>query len=152
MRVFRLSRKIYANDLSGRGAAIFGNRWNSKGVEMVYSAQGRALAMAEVLVHLSLEDLPEDYMMVALDIPSSIKIEEIFLKNLDTDWNIHPPTSQTQKIGDKFIDDKKFCVLKVPSAVVKGDFNFLINPNHPEIKKIKIIEVVEFPFDKRIFK
>src|SRR5690606_33088777 len=144
MRVFRLSRKIYANDLSGKGAAKFGNRWNSKGVEMVYSAQSRAPAMAEVLVHLSLEDLPEDYVMVELDIPNSIKIEELSVKNLDIGWNAHPPTSQTQKTGDKFIDEKKSCVFKVPSAVVKGDFNFLINPNHPEIKKLKVIEIVVF--------
>lgn len=152
MRVFRLSRKVYADDLSGMGAAKFGNRWNSKGVEMVYTAQNRALAMAEVLVHLSLEDLPDDYRMVELDLHNSIKFGEIFVKDLEAEWNCHPPNTQTQKMGDKFIADKSFCLLKVPSAVVKGDFNFLINPNHLEIKKIKIIEVVEFPFDKRIFK
>ncbi|MDN3725233.1 RES family NAD+ phosphorylase [Aequorivita sp. SDUM287046] len=152
MRVFRLSRKIYADDLSGKGAAKFGNRWNSKGMEMVYSAQSRALAMAEVLVHLSLEDLPEDYMMVELNFPDTLEIEELLLKELKADWNVHPPKSFTRKIGDVFIDNKRACVLKVPSAVVKGDFNYLINPNHSEIKKIKVVEIVEFPFDRRMFK
>lgn len=152
MRVFRLSRKFYVNNLSGKGAAIFGNRWNSKGVEMVYTAQSRALAMAEVLVHISLEVLPDDYMMVELEIPDSMQIEVLSLEILDSSWNKHPPTSTTQKMGDKFIYDRNFGVLKVPSTVVKGDFNFLLNPNHPDIKKIKVIETVEFPFDSRIFK
>lgn len=151
MRVFRLSRKKYAGDLSGKGAAMFGNRWNSKGVKMLYTAESRALAMAEVVVHLSLATLPDDYMMIEIEIPESIKIGVLKPQSLDINWNSNPPREHTQLLGDKFILSKKHCVLKVPSAVVKGDFNFLLNPNHPDIKKIKIIEITNFPFDERIF-
>jgi|SRR5690554_2136102 len=151
MRVFRLSRKKYANDLSGKGAAMFGNRWNSKGIEMLYTAESRALAMAEVVVHLSLAALPDDYMMIEIDIPESIKIEVLEPQHLGVDWNSIPPRPNTQIIGDTFIYSKKHCVLRVPSAVVKGDYNYLLNPNHPDFKKIKIIEVTNFPFDERIF-
>lgn len=152
MRVFRLSRKKYVKDLSGKGAAKFGNRWNSKGIEMLYTAESRALAMAEVVVHLSLASLPDDYMMIEIEVPESVEIEVLKLHYLDANWNSNPPRSQTQILGDNFIYSKKHCVLKVPSAVVKGDFNYLLNPNHEDIKKIKIIEVTNFPFDKRIFK
>lgn len=151
MRVFRLSRKKYAEDLSGAGAAKFGNRWNSKGIEMLYTAESRALAMAEVIVHLSLASLPDDYMMIELDIPDSIEIEILERKRLDMNWNTNPPRSNTQILGDDFIHSRKHCILKVPSAVVKGDFNYLLNPNHEAIKKIKIIEITDFPFDERIF-
>lgn len=151
MRVFRLSRKKYADDLSGKGAAMFGNRWNSKGIEMLYTAESRALAMAEVVVHLSLASLPDDYMMIEIEIPDSIVVANLMPQQLDSNWNSNPPRSQTQALGDKFIHSKKNCVLKVPSAVVKGDFNYLLNPNHQDIKKIKIIEVTKFPFDERIF-
>jgi RES domain-containing protein len=151
MRVFRLSRKKYAHDLSGKGAAKFGNRWNSKGVEMLYTAESRALAMAEVVVHLSLASLPDDYMMIEIEIPDSLEIEVLNPQNLDKDWNSNPPKLNTQKIGDAFIYSGKCCILKVPSAVVKGDFNFLLNPNHSGIAKIEIIEIVNFPFDERIF-
>ena len=151
MKVFRLSRYKYSAELNGKGAAKFGNRWNSKGVEIIYTAESRALAMAEVAVHVTLATLPGDYVMVEIDIPDSIKIEEISLKTLSEEWNNHPHTTETQKIGDTFMELKNGCVLKVPSAVVRGDFNYLINPYHPEMNKIKIIDVTDFPFDKRLF-
>lgn len=152
MRVFRLSKRKYSKELNGKGAAKSGNRWNSKGTEIIYTAESRALAMAEVAVHLTLATLPSDYVLIEIEIPDNIIIKEIILKELDEDWNNHPPNSNTQKIGDEFIDSIKECILKVPSAVVQGDSNYLINPYHTDFKKIKIIEITDFPFDKRIFK
>ncbi len=152
MRVFRLSKKKYSKDLSGKGASKSGNRWNSKGTEIIYTAESRALAMAEVAVHLTLATLPSDYVMIEIDIPDSIKIKEVKLIDLPNNWNNHPPNTTTQKIGDNFIDSIDDCLLKVPSAVVQGDSNYLINPYHKKFKKIKITNVFNFPFDKRIFK
>ncbi|MEO8516405.1 MAG: RES family NAD+ phosphorylase [Flavobacterium sp.] len=152
MEGFRLARKKYAIELSGKGASIVGARWNSKGTEIIYCAQSRALAMAEVAVHLSLATLPSDFVMLKVDIPNDIAIEVIDVKNLEPNWNIFPFDFSTQLLGDDFVRRNAACVLKVPSAVVKGDCNFLINPYHPDFKKIKIIEQSDFPFDKRIFK
>jgi|SRR5690606_32439670 len=152
MRVFRLSKKKYSKDLSGKGASKSGNRWNSKGTEIIYSAESRALAMAEVAVHLTLATLPSDYVMIEIDIPDDVQIKELELKDLPDNWNNHPPNISTQKIGDEFIASIDVCVLKVPSAVVQGDYNYLINPYHKQFKTIKIFEVKDFPFDKRIFK
>jgi RES domain-containing protein len=152
MRVFRLSKRKYSKELNGKGAAKSGNRWNSKGTEIIYTAESRALAMAELAVHLTIATLPRDYVMIEIEIPNNIKVKELDLKVLDEDWNNHPPNSITQKIGDNFIDSIDECLLKVPSAVVQGDFNYLINPYHSDLKKIKIIEITDFPFDKRIFK
>lgn len=151
MEVFRLSKKKYAQELSGKGASKSGNRWNSKGTEIIYTAESRALAMSEILVHLSLSTFPKDFMMIEILIPDSIKIKEIKQKNLPENWNNHPPNMEIQKIGDEFIDTRNACVLKVPSAVVKGDFNYLINPYHKDFKKIKIVSITDFPFDSRIF-
>lgn len=151
MRVFRLSRQKYCNDLSGTGAALFGYRWNSKGVKMVYTAQSRALAMAEVAVHLSLLSLPGDYMMITLDIPDTVQVKELDVDLLDFDWKGFPHSPKTQELGDMFVRNAANCVLKVPSAVVKGDFNFLLNPYHPDMDKIKIVDVAPFPFDRRLF-
>ena len=151
MQVFRLSRKKYASELSGIGASKSGNRWNSKGTEIIYCADSRALAMAEVSVHLSLVTLPKDFVMLEINIPKTIVIQVLNKKNLPEDWNEFPHTYKTQKIGDDFIYSKKGCVLKVPSVVVKGDFNYLINPHHKDFKKIKIVSFYEFPFDRRLF-
>lgn len=152
MKVYRLSRRRFSFELSGKGASKFGNRWNSKGVEIVYTADSRALAMAEVAVHLTIATLPKEYVMMVIEIPDTLQIEEIKISELNDGWNNYPHIKDTQKIGDKFIDTGKYCVLKVPSAVVKGDFNYLINPYHTDFKKIKIEEVADFPFDRRMFK
>lgn len=151
MKLFRLSKKKYANAFNGKGAAKSNNRWNSKGTEIIYTAESRALAMAEVAVHLTMATLPKDFVMLTIDVPDEISIKKVDLKDLDENWNAMLPSSKTKKIGDVFIDDLEFCVLKVPSAVVKGDFNYLINPYHKLFKKIKIVDVTDFPFDKRMF-
>ncbi len=152
MEAYRLSKEIYASILSGKGSAIKGARWNSIGVEIIYTAINRSLAMAEVAVHFSLATLPNDYMMVTINIPDKISIKKLETKDLPNDWNSFPHPSTTQAIGDRFIADNKFCVLQIPSAVTQGDYNLLINPRHPEFKKIKIIKIESFPFDKRIFR
>jgi RES domain-containing protein len=152
MEVFRLARKKYPIELSGKGASISGARWNSKGTEIIYCAESRALAMAEVLVHLSLATLPSDFVMLTIDIPEDILIEVLNIEKVSIDWNVFPCTFETPLLGDDFIKRNEACVLKVPSAVVKGDFNFLINPYHTDFYKIKITEQTNFPFDKRIFK
>lgn len=152
MEVYRLSREKFASTLSGKGAALKGARWNSIGVELIYTASNRSLAMAEVAVHFSLATLPVDYMMVTIFIPENISLQKLSVSNLPPDWNAFPHPGTTQMIGDRFITDNKFCILKIPSAVTQGDYNLLINPNHADFRGIKIIAKDKFPFDKRIFK
>jgi len=152
MEAYRLSREKFAATLSGKGAALKGARWNSIGVELIYTASNRSLAMAEVAVHFTLATLPSDYIMITIFIPDNISIQKLNISNLPTNWNTFPHPSTTQTIGDQFIADNKFCVLQIPSAVTQGDYNLLINPNHPDFKRIKIIATCKFPFDKRIFK
>lgn len=152
MEVYRLSREKYASVLSGKGAALKGARWNSTGVEIIYTAGNRSLAMAEVAVHFTLATLPADYKMVTIYIPDKISLKKVNPGDLPPDWNTFPHPVSTQAIGDKFIADNKYCVLQIPSAVTKGDYNLLINPNHSDFATIKITDIDDFPFDKRIFK
>lgn len=152
MEAYRLSREKFAATLSGKGAALKGARWNSIGVELIYTASNRSLAMAEVAVHFTLATLPGDYMMISIFIPDNISIQKLNISDLPTNWNTFPHPSTTQTIGDQFIAHNKFCVLQIPSAITLGDYNLLINPNHPHFKRIKIIATDKFPFDKRIFK
>jgi RES domain-containing protein len=152
MEVYRLSRERFAGSLSGRGTAIRGARWNSVGVELIYTAGNRSLAMAEVVVHLTLASLPDDYVMMKIMIPENLILREVTLNELPLNWNAFPYPSSDQRIGDQFVAENLYCVLKIPSAVTKGDFNYLINPNHPDFSFISIVEVTKFPFDRRIFK
>ncbi len=152
MEVFRLAREKYADALSGKGAAIKGARWNSQGVEMIYTAGNRSLAMAEVAVHITLATLPEDYMMITMYVPDNTSLKKLNEKDLTEGWNAFPHSRSTQQFGDRFVSENQFCILQVPSAVTKGDYNFLINPYHAECKNIKIVATEKFPFDSRIFR
>jgi len=151
METFRLTRKKHSGILSGIGAAIKGARWNSQGVEIIYTAMNRSLAMAEVAVHFSLATIPFDFLMMTVFIPDDFPIKTIQEQDLPDGWNSFPFITSTQQYGDDFIRENKYCILKVPSVVTKGDFNILINPYHHEFKKINITETEAFPFDMRIF-
>jgi RES domain-containing protein len=152
MEVFRLSREKFAKDFSGKGAALKGARWNSPGVELIYTASNSSLAMAEVAVHFTYATLPGDYMMITIHIPVDISILKLSPTDLPPDWNAFPHPMSTQTVGDQFIAGHRYCLLQIPSVVTQGDYNILINPNHPEFSKIRIISAEKFPFDKRIFK
>ena len=152
MEAYRLSRKMYASTLSGKGAALQGVRWNSIGVDMIYTAGNRSLAMAEVAVHFTLATLPNDYMMITIFIPDDVSLQNLNVTDLPLNWNAFPHPISTQAIGDKFIIGNTHCILQIPSVVTQGGYNLLINPNHPDFARIKIIAVEKFPFDKRIFK
>jgi RES domain-containing protein len=152
MEVFRLQNKKYPIELSGKGASIIGARWNSKGTEVVYTAQNRALAIAEVVVHLTISTLPKGFCMVTVFIPDDVDVFALDQKKLPNDWNLFPENTATQQLGDELIRLNEFAVIKVPSAVVKGEFNFMLNPHHKDFERIKIIHQEDFPFDKRIFK
>lgn len=152
MIVYRLSRKKYTHELSGKDAALIGNRWNSKGVEMIYTSESRALAMAEVAVHLTLATLPNDFILLEILITDKVLILELTPKELSKNWNAFPHHPETQFLGDQFIRDNQFAVMKVPSAVVQGDFNYIINPYNSQFKLIKIATQLPFLLDQRFFK
>jgi RES domain-containing protein len=150
MIVYRLSKSRYSADLTGKGAEKSGGRWNSKGVAMVYTSNSRALCTAEVAVHIPLGILPADYELVTLEIPWD-SVEEANIKDLPSDWRSFPHPDSTQKLGDSFVREGKFLVLKVPSVVVQGEYNFLINPKHKSAAKVRVVNREPFLFDKRLF-
>ena len=152
MKVFRIEREKYLyTTLQGVGAALTeGYRWNSLNTYLVYTAESRALATLEVTVHLDfLEDLPTDRFYVEIEIPDDIEILELSIDQLPENWDSKPPILETQFIGDDFVSQKNAAVLKVPSAIVPPEFNYLINPNHPDSAKIKVISTQRLQFDNR---
>lgn len=152
MKVYRVDREKYLNTtLSGTGASMSkGYRWNSLNTKVVYTSASRALATLEVSVHLDLaEDLPNDRFYIEIDIPDDIAIQEVKIEDLPVDWNSKPPTLATQIIGDDFIFENSAAVLKVPSSIIPQEYNYLINPDHPDSKKIKITAKTAMRFDSR---
>ena len=152
MIVYRLCRESYANDLSGRGAEINGGRWNGKGTPALYTSASRALCAIEIVVHVPAGIIPKDYFMVSISIPDNEAIDTINLKNLPANWNNNPISGSTQRIGNAFLAEQKALALKVPSAIIKDEWNYIINPMHPNFKKVKIINIEPFTFDTRLFR
>lgn len=152
MIVYRLSKQSFIYDLSGRGAEINGGRWNSKGTALIYTAASRALAVLEVAVHTPLGIMPVNYAMAIINLKDADKIAEINLDDLPINWNTNPLSRATQRIGDAFIKANQYLALRVPSATVAGDYNYLLNPAHPDFKTVKIKTVESFEFDSRLFR
>ncbi|MFC2186369.1 RES family NAD+ phosphorylase [Fulvivirgaceae bacterium LMO-SS25] len=153
MRVYRVERAKYLKTtLSGIGASMAkGYRWNSQNTKLVYTSESRALATLEVSVHLDVsEDLPLDRYYIEIDIPVDLAILEVDIKDLPDDWNAKPPTLTTQTIGDDFVIQNDAAILKVPSSIVIQEYNYLINPNHPDAKRIKVVSKTPMIFDQRL--
>jgi hypothetical protein len=96
--------------------------------------------------------MPNDFLMLTIHIPDDISMQKLRVDDLPANWSNFPHIAATQKMGDQFVFENKFCLLQVSSAVTRGDHNYLINPGHAEFKRIKIISAEKFPFDHRIFK
>lgn len=152
MKVYRIEREKYLHStLKGIGAAgSDGFRWNSKNTYLVYTAESRALATLEVSVHLDLsEDLPDDRYYVEIEIPDDVTIVELTPKDLPANWDAKPPVTATQYLGDHFVLNGEAAVLKVPSSIVPPESNYLVNPYHPDAKRIKVVSTRKMSFDHR---
>lgn len=147
MIVYRLTTGKFKNDISGTGAKIYGGRWNPVGLAGLYTAQFISLAILEILVRASRYSSPDSYTLSSFEIPEKT-IYQVEFKNLKKDWK--SDLEYSQGIGKDFIMEKKFLCLKVPSAVVPQENNFLINPLHPDFVKIKILGSELLELDKRL--
>lgn len=151
MIVYRLRRGPYRNDLSGKGAELAGGRWNSKGTAMLYTSESIALCTVEVAVHMPLGIVPKDYHLVAIELPDNVPMAEIAEAELPAAWKSFPHANVTQALGDRFAAAGEFLVLKVPSATVQGNYNYLVNPRHPAGRQVRISHSEPFTFGKRLF-
>lgn len=149
MILYRIAKCNYAADLSGAGARLYGGRWNSIGQPMVYLAASPSLAVLEVLVHLPASIFPANFCLSEFDIPDTgVLIADN--ASLPADWQDISPTVALKRLGDAFIKQNKYLLMKVPSVIVPQEFNYLLNPLHPDATKIKLVEKKPFSFDARL--
>jgi len=134
----------------GEGARVAGGRWNRIGIPMIYTADSLALAILEITVHLSKDDLlQKKYFHISVQFDSSL-VTNLDLAEIPEDWDSLPPSESTQDIGNQWALSQKSVILKVPSTVVRQEFNYLINPVHPDFKKLSIGIPETVVFDPRI--
>lgn len=149
MILYRIGNCNYINDLTGIGSRLYGGRWNSIGKSMVYFASSRALAVLEVLVHLSPATLPNNFCIGEFNVPDN-SIFEAGEEYLPADWQNPSAPHLLQEFGDLFLTKKDFLLMKVPSVIVPQEFNYLLNPLHPAASKIKTVKTNPFSFDNRL--
>jgi RES domain-containing protein len=147
MLVYRITKALYADRLTASGGAA---RWNSRGQFVVYTAASRALACLENVVHRSGEGLNELFRVMVIDIPDTLVIETIELTTLPADWADFQQYGTCQLRGNDWLMLGKSAVLQVPSAIVPGEYNYLLSPAHPDFGQIRLVVTEPFRFDPRI--
>lgn len=149
--VFRICKtKHAATAFDGEGAFRFGGRWNSRGTRIVYTAGSLALAALEMLVHLEDDQILLDYSFVAAEIDPALIIRVKDFRPLPADWGNSPAPLEIQQLGDDWARAQASAVLEVPTSVIPLEKNYLLNPNHPDFKHIRLGKIEKFSFDERL--
>lgn len=147
MILWRISN--YAT-LDGSGGLRVSGRWHSKGSRIVYLSDNPALAMLETLVHLGLDlDLvPDHYQLLEVDCPDRVHVRHLDETSLSERWA--DQELESQAIGDEWIQLQESALLRVPSAIVPGCYNYLLNPMHAEATHLSILSATLHPYDPRL--
>jgi RES domain-containing protein len=150
IRIWRICKKRWAGTaMSGRGAAENPGRWNSPGRKAVYGAESRALAALEILAHTQNKRRLRraTFVVIPIDIPDTLIVRPT---KYPPNWDAKPVPNTTRTFGDRHLDDPNYPVFRVPSAVVSGEFCFVINPEHPRFSELVIGRPMPFTFDDRV--
>lgn len=146
MTVYRITTEQWSKSLTASG---YPARWSARGHFVIYTAESRSLACLENLVHRSGEGNDALYKVMLIEIPDTLTVESIDLRSLKKDWHTSDNYLYCQSLGSKWLNELRSAVLKVPSIIIKKENNYLINPNHPDFKKIKLTGNEDFDFDMR---
>jgi RES domain-containing protein len=136
---------------SGEGARLYGGRWNSPGIPMIYAAQSQSLAALEMLVHLDSPNLLSRYLLFPVEIDAAL-VTALDRSLLPGNWRADPVPASVQSVGDAWATSLTSVALSVPSVLVPGESNFLLNPGHTDFARLKIGKPISFRFDSRLAK
>ena len=152
IQAWRLFKRAYsAADLSGEGARINGGRLNSKGIAVIYTSASLSLAAMEILAHIQSTKLLGKYHMRRLAFDEKL-VRTLEVADLPSNWRRSPPTRDIQQVGDRWVESRASAILRIPSALIPQEHNFILNPAHPDFAKIHFDDPGPFVFPPRIIK
>ena len=152
-RLYRVLRNSYARaPFDGEGAYRYGGRWSSPGTRLSYTSEHQSLAMLEYFVHLDVDDPPGDLVLAVAEAPDDLAREQVEISNLSANWRESAAPPQLARLGDEFAQRGEHCLLLVPSVLAPNENNWLINPAHPDYKRIVVREVEPLSYDPRMFR
>ncbi|MDQ6815760.1 MAG: RES family NAD+ phosphorylase [Bacteroidota bacterium] len=149
MIVYRIGRTKYANDLTGEGARLNGGRWNHKLTPCLYTSESRSLSVLEYTVNVNIDDIPRALSMTTLEIPEK-NILKLTIADLPGNWRTSPSPASTKEFGTQLLKTAEYAIIKIPSAVIPHEYNYLLNPIHRESVNISIVDILDFVYDVRI--
>ena len=150
MQVWRLTKTKYASTaFDGEGARLYGARWSSAGTRVAYAASNSALAVLEVLVHVENVDVLASYSLIQASVPDAL-VQTLDPAQLPNGWNRWPVPPAAQAVGDAWTLANESLALQVPSAIVPGGSNLLINPAHKDYGQLVVERIERFRFDPRL--
>jgi RES domain-containing protein len=151
LRLYRLLKQRYARQaLSGRGGLEADGRWHSAGRLVAYLASSEALAVLELRVHLGSIVPSEPYMLVTVDVPERV-VMTLPNRQWPRRWDAIPFSAETQRIGDAWLAGGSAAALRVPSVHSASDYNVIVNPTHPDARRLRIVNRARYRFDARLF-
>lgn len=131
---------------------LHGGRWHRKNIPVIYSAENRALAAVEFLVHVPLSIVPKNLSIVCLEIPDGTVPEQVSMTQLPNSWRDYPAPPELADLGSEWALSRRTLLLRVPSVIVVDEFNILINPKHSDVNRVTISHVESYIFDRRLFR
>jgi RES domain-containing protein len=150
LSVWWITKQKHAGSaFTGEGARLYGGRWNTPGTVILYTAQSQALAVLEMLVHLDSPELLKAYVLFEVSMEESLVVD-LDRSALPKNWRSEPPPARVQAMGDAWVESATSVVLRVPSVIVPGESNFLLNPRHPDFSRVQIGKPIPFQFDSRL--
>lgn len=149
MILFRITQERYAYDRSGRGAKLYGGRWNLPGHAVLYFSTSSSLAMMEVLVHAQAQVLQRQYILCSLHLPDAIWAKARQLSP-PKDWGSYPPPEACAQMGSDWLLSESSLILRVPSVINPYEENVLVNPAHPDFADLPDYDFRPLQFDLRL--
>lgn len=149
MEVFRISKRVHSFALTASGSS---NRWNLKGQQVIYCGSSRSLSTLELIVHKGAVAPSESYRVMVISLADDDYLyTQVQIKDLPSNWRTFDAYSALQKIGSDWITSRETLVLKVPSAVIPYEYNYVINTEHPEFKtNVHLVRAEQYFWDSRL--
>ena len=149
MIVYRVGRTKFSKDLLGEGARLHGGRWNHIFTPCIYTSESRALAVLEYTVNVNINDIPRSLSITTFEIPD-VGIQELTIAYLPGNWKEFPAPASTKDLGTSFLSLAASPIIKIPSAVITQEFNYILNPKNADSKYFRILQIEDFIYDVRI--
>ncbi|MEZ0607097.1 RES family NAD+ phosphorylase [Fibrella sp. WM1] len=148
MKLYRLSKRQFASDVGGTGGLYGAGRWHRQGTRLLYTSEHASLAILEILGNS--EILPKNYALITYDVPDQASMLTLSVNDLPANWTRSPAPTTLADLAEHWLEENRYWLMRVPSVHSPVEFNYLLNPLHPEHSNLRIVGIEPYSFDERL--